>query len=167
MTSPIAAEARVMAELRERLKEEYGLEDGEEALEDTLEGSSNLPEILSGMVRKAKRAEGYAAGMAAIIKDNQERKARFERQSETLRKQVAWAMEEAGLKKLPMSDLTVTLSAGKPPLVIPNDAEVPDECCRFKRKPDKTKIRETISRGDAVPWAYLGNPQPTLTIRSR
>ena len=167
MTSPIAAEARVMAELRERLKEEYGLEDGEEALEDTLEGSSNLPEMLAGMVRKAKRAEVYAAGMAAIIKDNQERKARFERQSEALRKQVAWAMEEAGLKKLPMSDLTVTLSAGKPPLVIPNDAEVPDECCRFKREVSKTAVRTCIAANGPQPWAYLGNPQPTLTIRSR
>ena len=167
MTTPLATAARVMAELRERLKADFGLEDGEEALEDTLEGASDLPEMLAGMVRKAKRAEAYAEAMKAVIRDNQERKSRFEKQSETIRGQVAWAMEEAGLKKLPLADLTVTLSAGRPPVVIPNDAEVPDTLCQFKREVSKTAVRLYLGTSGPQPWAYLGNAQPTLTIRSR
>ena len=73
---------------------------------------------------------------------------------------IAWAMQEAGLKKIPadaLPEMTVSLSIGRAPLVIPNDNEVPPEFCRMKIEPDKTAIRAAIERTGAQSWAYLGN----------
>jgi len=170
MTSPLSIQARIVAELRERLKAEHGLEDGDEALEDTLEGASDLPEMLARMARSAVWNEHRAAAMGGIIKNNQDRKAMFEQRSENTRSAMSWAMQESGMKKIPadvLPDLSVSMRDGKAPLSDPDMTLLPDEFCRFKREPDKAKIREALEAGADVPGAYLGNSKPVLTIRSK
>jgi hypothetical protein len=171
MTSPLSINARIVAELREKLKAEYGLEDGDEALEDTLEGASDLPEILAKLARSAVWHERKAEAMAAIIRDNQERKSSFELRAERTRNAMSWAMQEAGMKKIPadvLPDLTVSMRDGKAPLVIPADELVPHEWCKMKYTPDRAVIREALEvENRALDFAHLGNAKPILTIRSK
>lgn len=171
MTSPLSIQALLVAGLRERLKAEHGLEDGDEALEDTLEGASDLPEMLARLARSAVWNERQAEAMAGIIKDNQERKAALEQRAERTRSAMSWAMQEAGMKKIPagvLPDLTVSVRDGKAPLVIPSDELVPHEWCKTKYTPDRAVIREALERENrALDFAYLGNAKPILTIRSK
>lgn len=174
MISPVANAARIVAELRNRLKEQYGLEEGEAALEDTLEGASELPELLAMMVRDAVQAEDYAEATQRRIKVLSERKALLERRTEKLRNAIAWALSEAGWPRIPRDALpdmgAVTLSVGKAPLVIDNEAEIPN----YYRQPkpteyaiDRKGLRGWLEEGGVCAGARLGNAQPVLTIRSR
>lgn len=170
LTSPLATQARIVAELRERLKAEHGLEDGDEALEDTLEGATELPEMLGHLARSIRWNEHQAKAMAEIIRENQSRKAAYESRAERARNTLSWAMQESGMKKIPADvapDLTVSVREGNPELIIPEDDKVPTAYCRVKYSPNREVIREVLERGDRLDWAYLGNSKPVLTIRSK
>lgn len=167
MTSPLAANARIVAGLRDRLKEQYTLDDGDEVLETTLEGETDLPEQLARLARHLVWVEGQADAMKAIIQANKERKARFEAKGEKLRATIAWALSEAGMKKIPadaLPDLTVSMHEGQAPLWL-EDGEIPSTLCRVKLEPDRKKIREYVETYGNQLWAGLGNPMPILTIR--
>jgi len=170
MTSPLSIQALLVAGLRERLKAEHGLEDGDDALEDTLEGASDLPEMLARLARSAVWNERQAEAMAGIIKENRDRKAALEQRAERTRSAMSWAMQEAGMKKIPagvLPDLTVSMRDGEAPLVIPADELVPHDWCRVKYTPDKPRLREELERGETFDFAHLGNAKPILTIRSK
>ena len=172
MTSPLAHSARIFAELRERLKAAYSLEDGDEALETTLEGATGLPEMLAAMVRKAKRAEGYAKVCCEIASDNLASAAAYEKQKDALRNAVAWALEESGLKKLPKDaapEFIAYVTESDAPLEIPDEKIVPRDYCRVREQlsPNKTLIREKLEAGERFNWATLGVRRPVLTVRTR
>jgi hypothetical protein len=167
MTSPLSNSVRIVAELRERLKTEFGLDDGDEALETTIEGETDLPEQIARLARAALRSEAYAEGMKALIRENAERKARLETRAAKLRGVIAWAMSDSGMTKLPLPDMSLSLSQGKPPLIVDEGAVIPDELCRIKREPDKTAIRSALDRGDNLAFARIGNAGQVLTIRNR
>ena len=76
--------------------------------------------------------------------------------------------DEAGLKKLPLPDMTVSIGAARAPLIIRDDEAVPDEYCHPPKKaPDRVKIRHALNDGAELAWAYLGNKEPSLNIRSK
>jgi hypothetical protein len=164
MTSPIAINTRIIAELREKLVSEYG--EDNEALEDTLEGATDLPEQLAQLARGIMRLEGYAEAMKSIIRDNHARKAALELRASKLRGVIAWALSEAGMKKIPhdaLPDLSVSVREGKP--IIPDEAAVPHFYCRVKYEPNRSFIRALLEEGETLDFANLGNPMPVLTIK--
>lgn len=162
---PLPNTVRIVAELRERLKAEYGLDDDDEALADTIDGETDLGEQLAKLARDALRSEYMAKGIGELIKDTHLRKARLEHRAEKLRAVINWAMSESGMKKIPAPDMTLSLSRGKPPLSIEDEGDVPEPFCRLKLEPDKRIIREAIENGDYIPFARLGNASPILTIK--
>lgn len=165
--APLSASVRLVAELRERLKDIYALADGDEVLETTLEGESDLGEQLAILAREALRSEAMAEGMKALIKTNQERKARLEYKAEKLRGVISWAMQDSGSKKIRMDDMTLSLSEGRAPVVIDETITIPDVYCRITKEPNKTLIRTHLEESRDIPFAKLGNPAPSLTIRSK
>lgn len=162
---PLSNTVTLVAELREKLKVEYGLDDDDQTLADTLEGAFDLNEQIARIARDALRSEAMAAGIAMLIKDTMTRKARLEHRAEKLRGIVRWAMSESGTKKIPADDMTLSLSPARAPLLIDEDAELPDRLTRIKREPNKIAIREAIEAGEEVPGARLGNASMTLTIK--
>lgn len=172
MTSSILTAARIVAEYRERLTSDHELEDGEDVLETTLQGVSDLPELLACEARKVRWAEAQSEAIGLIIKDYQSRQARLESAAANRRVQIAWAMQESGMKRIPadvLPEMTVSLTAGRAPLLIPNESDVPDQYMRIKtiREPDKKLIRDAIDAGGRFSFAMLGNSRPTLTVRTR
>lgn len=170
MNTPLALSVRLSAELRDQLKALYDLEDGDETLEDTLEGASDLNEKLAVLLREAIRCEAMSEGMKAIIKDNTDRRARLDHTAGKLRGIVMSAMGMAGLRKLPAPDFTATLSDGRAPVQITDEttiAEWPIRFVRVTREPNKTEIRKYLEDGERLDFATLGNQKPILTIKTK
>src|SRR5579859_653999 len=165
MSSPIALSARIAAELRQRLAAEYGLAEDDEAIDDTIAGEVDLPEQIARIMRDAIKAEAFAEGLASLIKEQQARKSRLEAKAAKARALVSWAMQEAGYKKLPLPDMTLTIGFSKRPVLVDEDAEFPDAYARIKREPDKMMIRAALESGVELTFAKLGNSVPTLTVR--
>lgn len=164
---PINRAAAHHALLREKLLRDFDLDENDEALPDTLDGISDFKELCAAALREARRREEYAAGIKSIIDENKARQKRHEEAAERIRASVLAAMIEAGEKKIEAPDMTVSVRAGKPKLVMLDDA--PRDWCRVKEivEPDKPRITAAIEAGEFIEFAKLSNAEPSLTIRNR
>ena len=137
------------------LTELLGTEDGD------------VRDILARLLRGARHAKTMADGAAVQIEEMQGRKARYQRRAEAMRATAFAIMDVLGEKKIELSDLTASIRAGQPSVVITNENEVPDIYVHMERKIDKQVIASVLKNGGCVPGAELSNTPPSLTVRVR
>jgi hypothetical protein len=123
----------------------------EETLVDTLEGLSNLPDMLAEVLRSQLDDHSLVSALKARIGDMQARAGRIEERARKKRELVCSVMERADLKKLMEPDFTVSLRPTRPPLAVVDEEAVPDE----------------LAAGRDVPGAILGNPPMTISVRTK
>ncbi len=104
-TSPLNRELTHHQYLRSRLEEEFPDAD-EETLVDTLEGLSNLPDMLAEVCRSMLDDQAMVSALRRRIGDMQERCGRIEARGRKKRELVCSVMERADLKKVMEPDLT-------------------------------------------------------------
>ena len=153
--------------LRVRLEAEFPDAD-EETLLDTLEGMTNLTEMLAEVLRSCLEDQSLASALKSRVADMQERLFRFEERARKKRELVTTVMEQADLKKITESDLTVSLRPSRPPLVIIDEAAIPRDF--LKSQPDKLDrlgLIAALRDGRDVPGAVLGNPPITISVRTK
>jgi Zn-dependent M32 family carboxypeptidase len=167
---PLSNTVAIYNAIKAQLAEEFDLENDDAALLGTLDGETNLHEILSDMAREVERYEGFAEALKRIIEQNKERKDRFERKADKLRQSIGWAMQEAGLKKVESADVTLSLRNNPPSLVTtiePEDAPEQFRTVKTTYAFDKKAIKEALLEGDSLSFAHLNNQPPSLQIRTR
>jgi hypothetical protein len=106
--------------LAEQLKQDYAGID-EETLSDTLEGASELPDLL---IRSSLFDEALGAALKARVGDMKARLDRLEERQNAKRRLVCNSMRVAGLDKLNAEDLSISRRQGVPRLEIVNEAEI-------------------------------------------
>jgi seryl-tRNA synthetase len=156
--------------IKAQLAEEFDLEEDDAALLDTLDGESNLKDVLSAMAREVERCEEFAEAINNIIVSNKQRKERFERKADKLRQSIGWAMQEAGLKKVEAADVTLSLRNNPPSLVTtcePEDAPDNFRTVKTTYAFDKKAIKEALAEGDILSFAYLNNQPQSVQIRTK
>lgn len=124
--TPLSIEAKAYGELKQRLQEAYDLEEDDEFLLGSLEGETDLKEMILRALREAQRKTAYAEGLSAIIADNRRRQQRLERGAESIRAAVAQAMADAGLPKIESADLTVSFRQAKPAPAVVDPEKLPE-----------------------------------------
>ena len=169
MTNDIPHAVAAYNRLKAELMDLEGLEPDDRCLAHTLEGATDLQELIAGIVREAGAAQAMAKGLAELIDLNIKRKQRLEHRNETLRKIALRAMEETGLLKITAPDMTITVSQGRPTLMVTDEAAVPDELCKITRTPKKKEIGEFLASGEFefITYAMWSDPQPILTVRRK
>jgi hypothetical protein len=157
----------VHEQLREQLRQEFPEAD-DETLRDTLEGLSNLPEILAATLRSHLDDLALATALRARISDMQERVGRIEARADKKRCLVASVMERADLRKITEPDFTVSLRPTAPQLIITAEGEIPPAFWRPQpAKLDRRGLLAALNAGQAVPGATLGNGGTTIAVRTR
>ncbi len=151
--------------LRERLEEEFPDAD-EETLRDTLEGLTNLTDMLAEVLRSQLGDQDLVAALKARIGDMQVRAGRIDERARKKRELVTSVMERANLKKLMERDLTVSLRPTRVPPAAIDEEAVPEEF--WKPQPpklDRQGLISALAAGRDIPGAILGNPHMTITVR--
>ena len=153
--------------LRERLLADWPtLED--DCLLDTLEGITDLHEMIAAVIRSALVDEALQAGLRTRLEEMRQRLARLEERGAKKRQLALDAMCEVGLKKLEQPDFTASARAGLPPLVIVADDVIPEPYwVPQPPKLDRQSLLADLKRGEVIPGAQLGNPKPTLAVRTK
>ena len=165
--SILSIEASKYLQLKQRLITEYPTAD-EETLLDTLEGITDLHEMIAAVIRSALVDEALQAGLRTRLEDMRQRLVRLEERGAKKRQLALEAMCEVGLKKLEQPDFTASARAGVPSLIIMSEELVPEPYwVPQPPKLDRQALLTDLKRGAEIPGAQLGNPQPTLAVRTK
>ena len=111
--------------VRTRLLESWPQLDAE-TLADTLEGITDLHEMIEAVIRSALVDEALQTGLRTRLEQMRQRLARLEERGAKKRQLALDAMCEVGLKKLEQPDFTASARAGMPPLVIVAEPDIPE-----------------------------------------
>lgn len=138
----------------------------EETLADTLEGVSNLPDLLAAIIRSRIEDETLAECLKRRIEEMRQRLERIEVRAGQKKALVLAAMQEAGISKLVQADFTLSLRLNSPKLVVLDESLIPEEFWRPQPpKLDRQYLLVAIKAGHGIPGAELGDPEYTLAVR--
>lgn len=157
--------------LRDRLLADFpGLAEDDTALLDTLAGIDSLEEQCVAVLRNAIEREAMGKALGELIDGMVARRRRLDEGAKNLRGAVLDAMQKGKLPGIRAADMSVSLSPGKPRLVILDEAAVPETLCRIERKPDRKAITDWLAELDpmSVPnWATWEAPKAFLTVHRK
>ena len=140
----------------------------ETTLADTLEGITDLKQMLAEVIRSALDDEALAGGLSTRLSDMKARLERLEERGKRKRQLVLRAMAEAEIPKLTEADFTASLRAGAPTLNVITEDKIP--AAYWKPQPpklDKQSILSALKTGAAVEGASLLPPQMQLSVRTK
>jgi hypothetical protein len=163
----LALEISTYQALRGRLLNEWP-EIDEETLADSLEGITDLHEMIAALIRSALVDEALHAGLRVRLDDMRERMTRLEVRATKKRELALEAMSEVGCTKFEQPDFTASARSGSPALIILAEDKVPDSYwVPQPPKLDRQRILGALKRGAEIPGAQLSNPQPVLMVRTK
>jgi hypothetical protein len=163
----VSSETAKYRNIREHLLADFpDLDD--ETLHDTLEGITDLKQILAEVVRSALDDEALAGGLSTRLSDMKARLDRFEERAKRKRQLVLRAMTEAEIPKIMEADFTVSVRSGAPALDVVAEDRIP--AAYWKPQPpklDKQGILAALKSGAEVEGASLVPPQKQLSVRTK
>ena len=161
----LSAEVQQYISLRDALKLEFaGIDD--ETLEDTLEGLSDVREMVGEVARSCIADDTMATALKRRIDEMRERLARIEAGRERKRELALVALRQMGLTKLVEPDFTVSVRNGAPAVEIVDETAIPQSFwVPQDPKLNKGALYQALKAGTAVPGAAMAPGEPVLTIR--
>jgi hypothetical protein len=164
---PVRSEIQRYTRIREWLLQHFPDVD-DQTIRDTLEGITDLHEMIAAVIRSALVDEALSAGLRKRLEDMKERLARLEERGAKKRQLALEAMNEVGLSKLQQSDFTASTRSGTPSLLVTAEGEVPSPYwVPQPPKLDRQALVGELKRGADIPGVQLNNPKPVLVVRTK
>jgi len=153
--------------IRDRIRAEDPQID-EQTLADTVEGLTDLHEIITAIIRSVLTDEALATGLKGRIADMQERLDRLQDRASKRRQVAKDVMIDLDIKKITAPDFSVSIRPGLPSLMVIDEAAVPSiywqpSAPRLKRQ----ELLSELKDGAAIEGVALSNPEPVLSVRVR
>lgn len=137
-------------------------------LADTLEGETDLHEVVSAVVRSALVDEALADGMKGHMETMRNRLDRLKERAKKQRRLAKAAMIEVGLTKIVAPDFTLSVRVGAPALVVVDEAAIPDNYWVTQTpRLNRQGLLSDLKQGRPVDGVALSNPEPVLNVRVR
>jgi Siphovirus Gp157 len=153
--------------LRERILAQIPDIDAE-TLADTLEGITDLREIVSELIRSALEDEALTTGLSTRLAEMKARGQRLGERADKKRALALRAMTEAEIQTLLAPDFTASLRRAAPSLEIVAEEIIPD--AYWKPQPaklDRQTLLATLKSGVQIDGATLARPQLQLSVRTK
>ncbi len=153
--------------VRDRIRAEDPQID-EQTLADTVEGLTDLPEIVTAIIRSALADEALAAGLKGRIEEMQGRLTGLQDRAAKRRQIAKDVMVELDLKKLVAPDFTASLRPGMPALLVIDEAAVPSVYWEPQDpRLNRQGLLADLKQGAEITGVALSNPEPVLSVRTR
>jgi hypothetical protein len=153
--------------IRERIRADDPQID-EQTLADTVEGLTDIHEILTAIVRAALADEALANGLKGRIAEMQDRLDRLQDCAAKRRQIAKEVMIELDIKKITAPDFTVGIRPGMPALLVINEAAVPSIYWQpVAPKLKRQELLNELKQGSEITGVTLSNPEPVLNVRTR
>jgi len=140
----------------------------EQTLADTVEGLTDLHEIVQAIIRSALADEALARGLKCRISDMQGRLDRLEDRASKRRQIAKDVMVELDLKKLNAPDFTASIRPGTPALMVIDEEAVPSIYWQpSEPRLNRQELASEFKQGAEIAGVTLSNPEPVLSVRTR
>jgi hypothetical protein len=140
----------------------------DKTLADTVEGLTDLHEILGAVIRSALADEALVQGLKCRISDMQDRLDRLQDRASKRRGIAKDVMVELDVKKLTAPDFTASIREGTPALMVVDENAVPS----IYWQPGEPRLKRSdlahdLKQGAEISGVALANPEPVLSVRTR
>ena len=167
MHHPIHYEVLQHQAIRAQLLEAFPDLD-EQTLLDTLEGASDLNEMLASIVRAYLEDRTLAAALKQRTDDMRERLSRLQATADKKRDLITGVMERAEIRKLLEPDFTVSLREVPPGLQVTDEEVIPADFWKTQApRLDRTAVLAALKGGEKVPGTCLGNGGRAISVRTK
>lgn len=144
-----------------------GLELDEQLKLSTLEGETELNELVAELLSGNEEDEGLIEALKAQIECRRDRKGRLEARIDARKNAISSLLDCARLQKLTLPEATVSVRMLGPRPKVVDVESLPEQFCNFVRKPDMATINEAIERGASIPGVVMTNGGASLTVRRK
>src|SRR5262249_32954782 len=153
--------------LRARIRTEDPTTD-DQPLADTVEGLTDVHDIVAAIIRAALADEALATGLKGRIAEMQDRLTRLQDCAAKRRQIAKDVMVELDLKKITAPDFTVSVRPGMPSLLVVDEAAVPSIYWE-PREPrlNRQELLNGLKGGADIKGVTLSNPEPVLSVRTK
>jgi hypothetical protein len=153
--------------IKRRLAEDHPDLD-EETLADTVEGLTDLHEIVAAIVRAAITDEAFGKGLRLRIAEMQDRVARLDDRAAKRRQIARDVMLDCQIKKIAAPDFSISIRSGVPSVVVTDEGAIPEQYWQ-PRDPrlDRQSLSTDLKGGSTIPGAVLSNAEPVLSVRCK
>jgi len=156
--------------LRDQLRVQFPDAD-EQTLADTLEGESNLDQMLVAVMRSTEDDAMLVTGIKERLAELSERGERLARRIEAKREIVCRVMERANMSRIEAADFTLSLRQAPSKIVVTDEALIPAAYMNTPEpptpKPDKKKIADALKANTEIPGCVLSNGGVSLSVRKK
>ena len=140
----------------------------EQTLADTVEGLTDLHEVLAAIIRAALADEALARGLKCRLSDMQGRLDRLQERAAKRRRIARDVMVKLDLRKLVAPDFSASIRDGMPSLAVLDEDAVP----RIYWEPGEPRLKRQIlaaelKQGAEIAGVELAKPDPVLSVRTR
>lgn len=132
---------------------------------DTLDGETDVMDILGAILRDRMEAAVFEAANKAAADEYSTRARKFAERQKALSKALGKILDMTGQKKVQHPLGTVSRIAGRASVEITDETLVPRELCQITVSPDKKAIKEALESGESVPGAALSIGDPSVSVR--
>ncbi len=153
--------------VRDRIRAEDPQVD-DQTLADTVEGLTDLHDILTAIIRATLVDQALATGLEGRIAEMQARRDRLQDRAAKRRQIAKDVMVELDLKKLSAPDFTASIRPGTPALMVIDEAAVPSIYWE-PREPrlNRQGLVADLKHGAEITGVALSNPEPVLSVRTK
>ena len=153
--------------LRDRIRAQDPQID-EQTLADTVEGLTDLHEIVTAIIRSALADEALATGLKSRMADMQERLDRLQDRASKRRQIAKDVMVELDLKKVTAPDFTVSIRPGMPSLLVLDESAVPSIYWQpVAPRLNRQELLSELKEGADIKGVTLSNTVPVLSVRTK
>src|SRR4029450_13235666 len=150
--------------IRDRIRAEDPQID-EQTLADTVEGLTDLHEVLTAIVRAALADQALATGLEGRIGEMLARRDRLQDRAAKRRQIAKDVMVELDLKKLTAPDFTASIRPGTSALMVIDEAAPP---ITYWDPPEprlnRQELANELKQGAEIAGVALSNPEPVLGV---
>jgi hypothetical protein len=159
--------AYIRAQVAALVAEYPELSDDEDLRVTTLEGETDVFEVLTTVLADIRDAAVMQAAIEDRLGELRTRRDRYARREDACRRLAQRIMEAAQLRKAMLPEATLSLRPAPQGVRLISPDFLPAEFWRVRREPDLAAIRAALKGGTDVPGASLSNACDVLAILTK